>query len=264
MENEERSKLAQNELTTKISETIDFFQKSTKWIVIGIVLGMSISLIYMQYAQPIYKAKSSINLSVIKDPINFSELDQKLRTPSSYRISENEVCLAIKDFKKFDKNLIITHDLANPQEVDFGYLSTQPQEANACLERVILVADEFFKEKINSILKANEKDIVSLQAKIDAIKSAIREDSDSQIMAVANYLIKRDELNLYRSEIFKLKRDVNRAKESALLGVEYSTIQVDLHGPKRKVVFLNGIFSGLIFGLLVQLFLDAKLYRKKF
>ena len=257
----------ENELTPKISETIDFFQKSTKWIIFGVILGVSFSLIYLLLAQPSYLATSSIRLSDLKRAsdleFSFDVLVQKIREPSSYRVDANEACLSIRDFREFNKNLIITQDPASLSRIDLSYSSSQPKEASTCLEKVILVVDEIYKESVSKTLRVKEREIINLQGKVGAIKSEILVDADSQVKAVVNWLIVREQLNQTRSQVLQLETEINDLKKSAEYGVKPSKISLEANGPKRKVIFLNGLFSGVIFGLLVQLFLGVKLCRKK-
>lgn len=263
MDNEEKLKKAKNERIPKISETKDFYHKSTKWVVLGLSLGIFFSLIYLLLAQPRYIAKSSIILSSLKKESDFSfdELFKRLNNPSSYKANANGVCMPVGDSMSLNNNLKVT--LSNPNKIEFSYISPQPKEAVACLEKVFLIVDEYYKENISKILIAKEKDIINLQDKIGVIKSVIRADADSQAIAVVNLLMVPDGLMSYIEKFLELKIDINNLKQSAENGAKPSEITVKLESPNRKLIVLNGLFSGLILGLLLQLFWSVKLSQKK-
>ena len=251
----------QNEISPKISETFDFFQNSAKWISVGIMLGLVFSIIYLVSTKSQYEASVLINLRTIDNKtsiLNSNYFFSKLHEPSSYSTKVLASCSPNLAFNVFIKNLKIIPSPSNPIQIDFRYLSHQPKEALACLEGVVEVVNSLQMEEAIKIIKGMEGDVIDLQEKINTIKSASLIETDSQILAIYNYMSVRDELNMHKSKLFELKSRLHEAKNKIAQEVSPANISVNLLGPVRKLVLLNGLFSGLIFGLLIQLFINAK------
>jgi LPS O-antigen subunit length determinant protein (WzzB/FepE family) len=256
-----KSNLSPNEKSCDPVRTLDFFEKSAKWIAVGIALGLSFSLIYLLLAQPKYEAHVSLNLGTLDNKLTkltSNNFLMKMYDPSNYGIKVLETCSPELAFNDFIKNLKITLTQSDPIQMNLRYASPNPKEAVACLEVAIAVFKDIHTQEINTIMKSKEENIISLKENIIAIKSTIRSEGDSEILAVVNYLMKRDELNLYRSKIVDLKVDIDRIKGYLTSGASTAKISVETVGPKRKIVLLNGLFSGIIFGLLIQLLVSAR------
>ena len=246
----------QSKISSEIIKTFDFFENSAKWIALGIMLGLIFSMIYLMGTKSKYEANVLINLATLdnnKPLINSNYFVLKLLEPSSYGTNVLKYCSLDLTFDTFIKNLKITPSLSNEFQIDLRYMSTQPKESVACLEVAIKVIKNIQTQELKLILENKEKKLTDLLDKISAIKSTLHSDNDSKIVALVDYMIVRDEINIYRSRILDLKKNIEAIHKTQAI-VTSPVIQEVVIKPKSKIVLLNGIFSGIVLGLLIQLY----------
>lgn len=242
------------------SMSYDFFQNGTKWIYLGIVLGILFSTIYYIYYPKMYLVSASINLPNLENQSNLDirEIVQKIYDFQINSNKTNEYCYRTNDSKELNKYLILIGYPEKKVNINISYLTNEPSQGIKCINDIIDIFNKLYANKIDEIIMSKDKKI---KQTINVLINNYRTEVDYQH---PKYWLQEYELIQQKSTIMNLKEEINILKKSRKSEIVSPEVKVEFIGPKGKIIFLNGIFSGIILGLLTQLIVFSKYNRKKY
>lgn len=258
--------LSKNHTDQNIAETIDFFQNSAWSVAIGIAFGISVSLAYLFFSQTKYEASASIDVSAINAVLTKQEANQlalEIKNLSSYGGEVLAACTPNSSLSSFKSNTKIYTEPSSPDQIRFELISTNQEEGVRCLKEIIKSAKEFQLKAISNVMEDRKRGLIKLEKETSQTKSLLTENADSQIKVFANYLILRDELNnlaIKKGQISNQIDEMNRITEHLKSQIAISTKIISL---QKKIILLNGLFSGVILGLLMHLLFTSKFFTFK-
>jgi len=258
--------LSKNHTDKNITETIDFFQNSARSVAIGIAFGISVSLAYLFFSQTKYQASALIDMSAVNAVLTKQDANQlslEIKNLSSYGGEVLAACTPNSSLSLFKNNTKIYSEPSSPDQIRFELISTNHEEGMGCLKEVIKSAKGFELNAISNAMEDKKKNLKKLEKEISQTKSLLTVNTDSQIEVFANYLMLRDELNnlaIKKGQISNQIDEIKRITEHLKSQIAISTKMIPL---QKKIILLNGLFSGVILGLLMHLLFTSKAFTFK-
>lgn len=266
----QQSKLREDDEEISLVDILSFLRGAYKSIVIGSIVGLSISLIYFSAIPKRYEAVAQISMAQIGaaniDNNNFNPLGinieepslliARLLQPTSFTAQALSAC-RIDDGANLAATLSKSINLSIPKGVanivELKTFAQSPEIAFACAQAVFelikttqaqIIAPYIEEAKLklddDNERLAKAKDLV---AKADKVGSAMG----------AAYLSTRDEIRFLLDEITALKNVVtsDQSRATRLIAPIYASNSPV--GPKMHSTLTAGFFGGLFFGLLLAL-----------
>lgn len=257
--------LYKNHTNRQSKETLDFFQNSAKWVAFGVIFGISISLLYSFFLPSKYLVSTSFDIK--SDVINASNIDARqvfLLTQNLLRRDDRfiETCAFNKYPNKFFEKLEFKFEDSRKVKIKFNFFGADRQEAAACMGKVVEIFQNNQTKALRQAVNDKQRKISDIQEKINSLKLDIRTDTYNTIEAVVNYLIVRDELKSYKLEKSTLTNQVDLIQKMLANENVNPEIVIESANPSKKLFVLNGLFSGIILGLLIQLFISKHSFLK--
>jgi capsular polysaccharide biosynthesis protein len=263
----EQSFIPSPEDEISLKDIIDFFIESWKAIILTGLLGIVGATVYFWVTPNQYQATAQIQIGqysvndsstnpVVVNIESPNLLLARLKLPATYSTKEIQACgleyskspsEALAEKAKFSavKGLETWIELKiNHESKEIAIVCAQ-----SLFESIKTSQNEIIKPSID---KAKES-LLKYQDKSNNAQSLISRADKSGASLSAAYLSTRDELNFLSGEILRLNTfiaSVDTRQAKLVSPIYASDIPI---APKKKTIFMAGIFGGLFLGLLLMI-----------
>ncbi len=244
-------------------------KKRKRVVFSSILLFLALGLLYIFIAKPKYRASVAYGSTEFKIPYAVvekavSDINTALQD-KQYEIVSEKLNLPLKDVQQIAKLELWTNRKFNNEAVFLNFFVYKPQ--------LIPNLTEKFKEFLNNLpaikdFLKRKKEELNTQIKTDTqllqclkkLKSELMEKLDSEKdLQVKNLML--TQISNIESKILNILRDLNLAqlRLKLLKGVEIyknPVIPKEPYSPKKDLVLLISIISGLFLGVFLAFFLE--------
>ncbi|BDT74657.1 hypothetical protein [Polynucleobacter sp. KF022] len=254
-----------NEMEISNNDVLQFLKSAYREAVLAGVIGLAISTIYLVLAQKQYEANAFIvmaqvanNTSNIYSPQGISveepaNLIARLKMSKSYPIEVIEACAQKDEVVTPFSYFSIAPIKSTPNIVDLKATASSPKLASSCAQAIFEFIKSSQSQMANQYLGFIKIELLEKEALLRNLRAEISKDSQSNVSSIFSLSLNLEQVRVLTNEIQQLKKILTsyQNKEAYLI----SPINADNNPvtPKKSLVLLGGLISGLCLGLLLAL-----------
>lgn len=265
-------KIEQQDGLISIHDAIKFFQINWKIILSSMVMGFTLSIIYLWSAVPVYEARAQLKMSQVpviliaadsRATIGYKSIEepqlfaQRFSFPSAY-ISEVFAACNSQAKENIMDVIKINSNKTFPSFLELTIIGESPKRALECGSAVIeliklsqaKLAEEYISQTRFQLLVINER--------IQGITDELIQSNRNGKLATSIYLSTNDELRFLYSQRTMLDAitDPRRIYPASLISPIYvAAIPIS---PNKRFTLMVGLFGGFFIGSLLALAIKVK------
>jgi capsular polysaccharide biosynthesis protein len=245
-------------------DIIRFFIENGRTILFGGLLGLLAAILFLLITKPQYEGTMQIQMAQISSNEELgvesgnveeaSSLIARLAIPSSFS-DQNIIDCAFQGKSSGDGALALSRILKStpvkgvPNLVEIKIKRSSTVEVKNCLESIFSTIKSS-QDKISEPLLLRAAELIKQkQGALDEAKQFLIESEKSQKAFSAVYLLTRDQIMNFNSDINSLQNFVNFNESRSTKMVAPVYVSEKPAFPKRNISILVGIFGGLFLGI---------------